>query len=1198
MVAAVAGATVPRPETVLEALTVARLGELARELQVTVPPSARKDAQIGRLIEQAGLPLGAWLGYLVRDELRAACRQHQLDASGRSRAELAGALLAAAGLARGRDSTPPPLAGAMFGPRGDADAGHDPTRAERGLPAVGDIVVVRHRQYLVDAVVLPRRDADGDGVPDPGADVADQSTRVSLIGLDDDNQGRRTEVLWELELGAHVLDPRAGQLGQVDRLDPPRTFGAFYNALRWNRVTATDARLFQAPFRAGVKLMMHQLTPLKRALALPRANLFIADDVGLGKTIEAGLVLQELLLRNQVELVVIVAPASVCPQWQGEMARRFGLHFELYNRAFVQRRRQERGFGVNPWCTHSRFIISYQTLRRPEYEGALQAMLDRDSADGRRTLLILDEAHTAAPASSSRYAVPSDTTDVIMRLAPRFDHRLFLSATPHNGHSNSFSTLLSLLDRQRFTRGVKPDPRALEQVMVRRLKSDLRALAAADGFPERKVIALRITEPDLPELELARLLAEYTRLAAPGRATERLVFVNLQKRLLSSVRAFARTLDKHAERVGLGTDAVDAADTPGDLLAPPGDEDDVDDDLRDEADAAAAAARTGRLDLAAEARALLTRMVELAHRHLGAADAKIATLLAWIRTNQCPAAGLAEGRAGRGRPSTAWTTRRLIIFTEYGDTKSYLQAQLEAALGHTDDGDQRVMVFHGGMSDDQRALVQRAFNSHPDDHPVRILVATDAAREGLNLQAHCADLFHFDVPWNPARMEQRNGRIDRALQPSPEVRCHYLVYQHRAEDAVLETLVRKVEVIGRELGSLATVVLDDVERVLARGIADTTLGALDGVSADAVQVAVVTDELEQQRDRRRLERDLEDNARIVAASSKTIDVDADLLRETLDVGLGLLGAPGLEPTDEDGAWRVPVLPEVWKHTLDTIRPPRERDEEPWEWRERPLLPVVFEPPAVMREDVAHLHLSHPVTQRILSRLLAQGFAARDLSRVCALAADVGQAAVLGLARLSLFGAGAERLHDELIVVGAHWAEDRRGKKLRALPDRESAALRAVLDACLHDHAPRGVAKAVEHTLLDGADGDLAALWPAIEDEADAEQDRAGKMLTARALEEAAAMRQLLDDQRKAIERELASRRGAQLDLQLLDGWDARERAAYDADTRAMARRQGEIDAERVREPARIEALYQVALRRLTPVGLVYLWPTGGKRVRS
>jgi superfamily II DNA/RNA helicase len=107
----------------------------------------------------------------------------------------------------------------------------------------------------------------------------------------------------------------------------------------------------------------------------------------------------------------------------------------------------------------------------------------------------------------------------------------------------------------------------------------------------------------------------------------------------------------------------------------------------------------------------------------------------------------------------------VIVFTEYGDTQRYLQRMLAAAIEGTGDAERRILKFQGGMTDEARDEVQRAFNVSPDEHPVRILLATDAAREGVNLQGHCADLFHFDIPWNPARMEQRNGRIDRALQP-------------------------------------------------------------------------------------------------------------------------------------------------------------------------------------------------------------------------------------------------------------------------------------------------------------------------------------------------------------------------------------------------------------------------------------------------
>lgn len=141
----------------------------------------------------------------------------------------------------------------------------------------------------------------------------------------------------------------------------------------------------------------------------------------------------------------------------------------------------------------------------------------------------------------------------------------------------------------------------------------------------------------------------------------------------------------------------------------------------------------------------------------------------------------------------------MLIFTEYTDTKRYLQNQLTAAIEGTHLAERRIDTFHGGMGDEKREEIKRAFNADPEKHPLRILIATDAAREGVNLQNHCADLFHFDIPWNPSRMEQRNGRIDRKLQRADTVCCHYFVYPERAEDRVLDTLVRKTKTIREEL---------------------------------------------------------------------------------------------------------------------------------------------------------------------------------------------------------------------------------------------------------------------------------------------------------------------------------------------------------------------------------------------------------------
>src|SRR5207344_2275566 len=223
-------------------------------------------------------------------------------------------------------------------------------------------------------------------------------------------------------------------------------------------------------------------------------------------------------------------------------------------RQYLIRMRRERGFGVNPWRTHSRFLVSHNLLTDENYTAPLREWLG-PLLPG--SLLILDEAHHAAPSSGGQYGIETKFTRVIRDLAGRFEHRLFLSATPHNGHSNSFSTLLELLDPYRFTRGVKLRPRALEEIMVRRLKEDIRAVQG--GFPKREVVRVPIEglPDDAPELALSRLLDEYRtareeRFASTTRraqAAAGLLVVGLQQRLLSSTEAFARSLKVHRATV-------------------------------------------------------------------------------------------------------------------------------------------------------------------------------------------------------------------------------------------------------------------------------------------------------------------------------------------------------------------------------------------------------------------------------------------------------------------------------------------------------------------------------------------------------------------------------------------------------------------------------------------------------------------------
>ncbi len=1168
---------VPTARSILGLLSRPRIGELARDFELVIAPTAGKEQHVEALASH--LRFRDLLGRLGRDELRAGCRAHGLDDASRARPALIAALLQAHGAT---ESAPP---AALF-------TGRESTRF---VPREGDIVLARHRQWLVTGVAPPVNAGD--------------ATCVSLVCIDDDNQGRPLDVLWELELGARVHQPESHGLGAVDHIDPPRHFGAYLHALKWNAVTATDAKLFQAPFRAGIKLFNFQLTPLKKALELPRANLFIADDVGLGKTIEAGLVLQELQLRQRVDFALIVCPASVALQWRDEMGKRFGLHFEIYNREFVGRRRQERGFGVNPWETHTRFIITYQTLRRPEYREPLLRKLGEHRAP--KTLLILDEAHNAAPASASKYAIDSSITRVVRDVAPRFENRLFLSATPHNGHSNSFSALLEIMDPQRFTRGIDVDPVARATVMVRRLKADLRGL---DGvlFPRRDVIRVDLvhegdrwlarsrgqTERDLGEgepveIRLAAMLAEYTQLMKPRRGRGALVFINLQKRMLSSIEAFHRTLDLHAAAVGRGKfDAQFAQPT----LDADDDEYGADDDsLLARVDAETTAASRAVQTPEGRARQLLEDMTRLAAQHRAGPDAKARALIDWVRQHQCAAVRVGGADRKAAKADRAWNHRRVIVFTEYGDTKKWLRHVLAAAIEGTDDADNRIVEFHGGMSDDQRAEVQEAFNGEPSRHPVRILLATDAAREGVNLQGHCADLFHYDIPWNPSRMEQRNGRIDRTLQPAREVRCHYFFYPQRPEDAVLDTLVAKIEVIQRELGSLGSVLMSRIEKAMEQGIGATTAGDLQAAEQLGGLADVTRRELESERpDSKRLKAEIDEAGRILDGSRRVMDFEPRLLHDAIDVGLELSGVTGkLTPAKnakpDEHPWVLPALPDSWQSTLDSLRRPRKRDESFWDWRRVPPLPVVFDAPSTMTDDRVHLHLHHPLVQRVLSRFLAQGFSAHDLSRVTIVRnRSDSLVRVIAFGRLSLFGKGATRLHDQLISFAAPWLESRGEGHLKPFSDQADRRAIERLETLLAESPTLdGISDETRDRLLRAAPADFAALWSYITVEADDIALKAERMLTARARAEADALRALIESQRHAIERKLGERRQQQLPF------DASEREAaqqYEQEGKAMERRLMESAKELETEPAQIHELYRVVLRRLEPVGLVYLWP--------
>ena len=1083
----------------------------------------------------------------------------------------------------------------------------EPRIAPGALPEPGQLVRVRSRSWLVEEVA-------------PAARPSEQ-TLVRLSCLDDDAQGEELAVLWEREVDAAVSGGSGWTTVGKNGFDPTKLFSAYLHTLRWNGVTAADPRLMQAPFRAGIQVKAYQLEPLRKALRMPRVGLFIADDVGLGKTIEAGLIVRELLMRQRVKKVVAACPASVVLQWRDELDRRFGLTFAVFDREFVLARRRERGYGVNPFTTHSRFVLSHSLLRDEAYLAPLRDWLG-DFEPG--SLLILDEAHNAAPASGARYAIDSALTSAVRDVARRFEHRLFLSATPHNGHSNSFSSLLELLDPLRFCRGVPvKGPKLLDAVMVRRLKGDLREIVG--DLPRRDVVQVDVDglPPEAPELRLAELLDRYATLRAErlsgarktAQAAAKLVTTHLQKRLFSSVEAFARTLKVHraslekAEGKARREDEVNVASLT--LLAEPPSADDDRAELSEEELSAATDAEVDRATRAAlppagtalvsaEERALLDEMAAIAEeaRHLPGPRAKL--LVEWIRTN------LLDSSSG----APAWNRRRLLVFTEFTDTMRYLAGQLRSALAAVDRGnsadvriEERIAVFHGGLGDETREELKAAFNAEPADHPLRILVATDSAREGVNLQNHCADLFHFDVPWNPGRMEQRNGRIDRQLQREKSVRCHYFFFPQRPEDKVLKTLVEKTETIAKELGSLSAVLEKRLGALLEGGIrrseADALARRLESESPTERE-RLAAEELEEARSRKEaLAAQLDDLRGVMEASRRALGFDEDAFREALSSSLELGKAPPLALTSVKGrpAYRFPALDQragadpTWATTLDTLRRRRKKDEKPWDWRrEAPPRPVVFADPGTLDDEFVHLHLEHRVARRLLGRFLSQGFVHDDLSRACCAQTRDPVPRVVLLGRLSAWGDGAARLHDEVIALAARWVEpDARKGPLRPYAETAEERTLALLEESLLASALVPVPESTRSRLLATSSRDLEDLLPALRERGEETLRRVAERLADRGRREADELRAVLLAQKARIEAERAKHADPQLELGFADD----EKRQLAADRRHQERRLAELEKELTSEPDRIRRSFEVRATRLEPVGLAYLWPVSG-----
>ena len=578
-------------------------------------------------------------------------------------------------------------------------------------PEQGQLVQVRARPWVVT-------DVEAGGMPLNALALADPEHLVTLRPIDDGAEPDESlRVIWEVEPGARVIE--RGGLPSPTQFDDPQRFDAFLDAVRWAMTSQADRRQLLAPFQSGIEIEAYQLEPVARAIAMPRTSLLIADDVGLGKTIEAGLVAQELLLRYRARRMLVLCPADLQQQWRDELREKFGLEFWIVDSELVRELRRTRGLAANPWAVFPRLIASYDWLKRERPLRSFRETLpagDEPRYPRRWDLLIIDEAHNVAPSGRGHYATDSQRTRLVREIVPHFEHRLFLTATPHNGYKESFGALLELLDDQRFARAVEPDRAQLAPVLVRRMKAQFRDFDGAARFARRVVAPIEV-EIGEAEREAHALLRSYVELRSAGavdareRTATEFVTLLLKKRLLSSPAAFAHTLATHRQTVEHGRVATPTPEAVlrGQIatLDDAFDDDDAYDSAQD--DAHEQAVRCFR-PLADDERALLDRLQAGAEAASSKADSRARALIAYLEA-------LAPDE-------------RVIVYTEYRDTQRWLADLLRARpVGKG----ARLELIWGGMENDRRSALKAAFQAPPDQAPVRILLATDAASEGINL---------------------------------------------------------------------------------------------------------------------------------------------------------------------------------------------------------------------------------------------------------------------------------------------------------------------------------------------------------------------------------------------------------------------------------------------------------------------------------
>lgn len=608
-----------------------------------------------------------------------------------------------------------------------------------------------------------------------------QQTLVRLRGLDGVALGLETDLLWPFE----SIEPRTIAL-QPNKAAPFKNWKVYHEAFILEQALGPSSLLSVQPGR--LRIEPYQLVPVLRAIRMSRPRLLLADGVGLGKTIQAGMILTELIARRIAHRILVVSPAGpLLDQWKTELLDRFGLRAEVIDREYLDDIRKSTELGANPFDFVSVGLSSMDFLKQEP----IMELLDRASYD----IIVIDEAH-----HYSDIGAAADREDSLRRklgelLARRCDCLLLLTATPHDGNDRSLASLCELLDYSLVNGKGELRGERYQPFVVRRLKKHIKNPETRKPlFTEREVIPIPVIcegkEYESYRLMQKRLMEivvpEFRRALRNRQYDSVLSLISLLKRSVSSIVAchstlrvvygrFEQLMGQQAENQESKKQRVKTLRDYNRKLGRFGVISQEEERERETLEAEDIAqtlsvlerelrSNTRQQKKAEGFRASLGELLHLAEATAGH-DPKFKRIIDEIRAIRS-----AEPKAN------------VLIYTEYVTSQKALVKYLDSSgLG-------TVIAMSGEDGDKDRSIKTNQFRNND----TTILVSTDAAAEGLNLHQKCHHLIHLELPFNPNRLEQRNGRIDRYGQTQiPFVR--YLYLSNTFEERILLRLIAKYE---------------------------------------------------------------------------------------------------------------------------------------------------------------------------------------------------------------------------------------------------------------------------------------------------------------------------------------------------------------------------------------------------------------------